>query len=116
MFGELAEPYLDIANFLVWLDMDRTVCRRRLEERGSESKRHLGREQSEEGLRKLVEWASRYYDRQDLRSHVGHKGLFENFSGKKIRIRSEIAVNQFAIKVQQNASLEFHSAAFPENQ
>jgi adenylate kinase family enzyme len=116
VFGELAEHYLDTADFLVWLDMDWTVCRRCLEERGSESKRHLGREQSEEGLRKLVEWASRYYERKDSRSYAGHKGLFENFSGQKVRIRSEIAVNQFLTKAHEDASLEFLSAAFHENQ
>jgi shikimate kinase len=107
VFGELAEHYLDTANLLLWLDIDWSVCRKRLEERGSESKRHLGREQSEEGLRKLIEWASRYYDRQDSRSYDGHQGLLEKFSGKIVRIRSEIAVNQFVTKAQEGASLEF---------
>jgi GTPase SAR1 family protein len=81
VFGELAEHYL--------------------EERGSESKRHMGRQQSKEGLLRLLEWASNYYDRQDLRSYEGHKTLFEKFSGKKAHLSSETAVNKFLSKAQQ---------------
>jgi hypothetical protein len=103
VFGELAEHYLDTAILLVWLDIDWFVCKRRLEERGSESKKHLNREQSEEGLRKLVEWASHYYDRRDLRSYEGHRSLLEKFSGQKTPIRSEIAVNKFLTNAQQGA-------------
>ena len=66
VFGDLAELYCDVADLLVWLDIDWLICKTRLEERGSESKMHLDREQSEEGLRKLVEWAFHYYDRQGL--------------------------------------------------
>jgi len=95
VFGELAEHYLDDAMFLVWLDIDWPLCKKRLQERGSESKRHLGRQQSKEGLLRLLEWASNYYDRQDLRSYEGHKALFEKFSGKKAYLNSESAVNKF---------------------
>ena len=73
---------------------------KRLEERGSEGKRHMGRQQSKEGLLRLLEWASNYYDRQDLRSYEGHKMLFEKFSGKKSHLSSETAVNEFLSKTQ----------------
>ena len=62
-----------------------------------ESKRHLGREQSEEGLKRLVEWASHYYDRGDLRSFVGHRSLMEKFPGKTLRLTSDDEVNRFAV-------------------
>lgn len=93
VFGELAELYLDQADLLVWLDIEWDICRKRLLERGSESKKHMAREQSAEGLRKLVEWASHYYDRNDLRSHAGHEAVFKRFSGRKMRIRSGAEVN-----------------------
>ncbi len=93
VFGELAELYLDQADLLVWLDIGWDICRRRLLERGSESKKHMAREQSAEGLRKLVEWASHYYGRNDLRSHSGHKAVFERFSGRKMQIQSVAEVN-----------------------
>ena len=93
VFGELAEQFLDQADFLVWLDIDWVICQERLTKRGSESKRHMERKQSEEGLRKLIEWASHYYDRTDLRSHGGHKTLFQRFKGKKILIKFEEQAN-----------------------
>jgi adenylate kinase family enzyme len=103
VFGELAEHYLEDAMFLVWLDIDWLICEKRLEERGSESKRHMGRQQSKDGLLRLLEWASNYYDRQDLRSYEGHKALFEKYSGKKAHLSSEIAVNKFLLTAQQDA-------------
>jgi adenylate kinase family enzyme len=116
VFGELVEPYLDVAELLVWLDIDWRICKTRLEERGSESKKHLGREQSEEGLRKLLEWASRYYYRKDLRSYEGHKTLIKRFSGKKLHLRSEIYVNKLMENAQQMDALDFQIAALLENQ
>lgn len=116
VFGELAEHYLDDALFLVWLDFDWPLCKKRLEERGSESKEHLGRQQSKEGLLRLLEWASHYHDRQDLRSYKGHKALFEEFSGNKAHLRSELAVNKFVANAQQDAALDFHSVALSEIQ
>jgi len=103
VFGELADHFLETAKLLVWLDIEWLVCKKCLEEKGSESKRHLGREQSKEGLLRLVEWASQYYDREDLRSYKGHKALLDEFSRKKAHLRSEIAVNNFVANAQQNA-------------
>jgi adenylate kinase family enzyme len=96
VFGELAERYFAEAELLIWLDIEWDICRARLLARGSESKRHLGREQSEEGLKRLVDWASNYYDRRDLRSYVGHQSLTEKFPRKTLRLTSEKDVNQFA--------------------
>lgn len=93
VFGELVGLYLDQADLLVWLDLDWDICRNRLLERGSESKKHMSREQSAEGLMKLVEWASHYYDRGGFCSHAGHRELFDRFRGRKIHARSEEEVN-----------------------
>ena len=79
VFGELAEHYLDVAELLVWLDIDWEICRSRLERRGSESKRHQEREQSQEGLRKLLEWASLYHQRQFQKSFL-FSGHYPNFA------------------------------------
>lgn len=95
IFGDLAAYYLDTAELLVWLDIDWPVCKKRLLQRGSESKRHLNREQSEKGLEKLIQWASQYYDRNDLRSHLGHNKMFAKFPRKKIHLQSEADVNTF---------------------
>lgn len=102
VFGELAEQYLDVAELFVWLDIDWHICNTCIEERGSKSKMHLDREQSEEKLRELIDWASHYYDRQDLRSYEGHKALLEKFTGNKAHLRSERDVNKFMEKRKEN--------------
>lgn len=95
VFGELAARYLDDAELLIWLDIDWALCRERLQARGSESKRHMDREQSEQGFRDLLEWASHYYDRSDGRSWTGHKSLFDGFRGDQLRLSTQDEVEEF---------------------
>jgi adenylate kinase family enzyme len=89
VFGELAAQFVDRAQYLIWLDIDWPTCRSRLLKRGSESKRHMGRQESEEGLRKLMEWASGYYQRTNARSYDGHKKLLTKFPGQRMHLRTE---------------------------
>lgn len=93
VFGELAERYLAGADALMWLDLGWSQCRQRLEQRGSESKTHMERDQSEAGLEKLLAWASDYYTRTDSRSFQGHQNIFLRHAGIRIRLRSEEEVN-----------------------
>lgn len=95
VFGELAARYLDDAELLILLDLDWPTCKARLQARGSESKRHLGREQSEKGLRDLIDWASHYYDRSDGRSWSGHQALFNTFRGDRICLTTQEKVEEF---------------------
>jgi len=104
VFGELAEQYFDVAQTLIWLDMPWELCRARLEQRGSESKRNLGRKQSEEGLQKLLEWSSNYYERIDSRSHNGHQSLLNSFRGDKVHLKSALEVDVYINIVQQSAA------------
>jgi hypothetical protein len=101
VFGELAEKFFEHVQYFVWLDIDWPTCRERLLKRGSESKRHMGREESAEGLRELIEWASRYYERKDARSYEGHKKLLNNFHREKIYINSEADAIKMVEKAQQ---------------
>ena len=100
VFGKLAEKLIERAQYFVWLDIDWPICRDRLLKRGSESKRHMGREESTEGLRKLIEWASRYYERKNAQSYEWHKNLINNFHGEKIYLNSETG----AVKMVENAN------------
>lgn len=101
IFGELAERFIECAQYFVWLDTDWPICRDRLLNRGSESKRHMGRKESEEGLRQLVEWASQYYERKNERSYEGHKKLMNGFHGQKIYLNSEADVANFINSAQK---------------
>lgn len=89
VFGGLAAQFLEDADALLWLDMDGAVCQRRLVQRGSESKAHMDRAQSEAGLAQLLAWAATYPSRSDLCSHAGHSKLFEQFGGAKACLRGE---------------------------
>ena len=111
VFGELAKQYFDKAETLIWLDIPWDVCRSRLQQRGSESKKHMGRKQSEGGLIKLIEWASHYYDRTDFKSYSGHQSLFNFFQGNKVQLKSEDEVNLYIQSVQQGAAPDSCSAA-----
>lgn len=106
VFGELASYYFDTADLLIWLDIGWPICKKRLIQRGSESKRHLNRVQSEKGLEKLIQWASRYNDRIDLRSHQGHKELFAKFPEKKVHLQSENDVNTFIAGIKTLGTVE----------
>ena len=101
VFGELAKQYFDTAETLIWLDVTWDLCRSRLLKRGSESKKHMGRKQSQDGLLNLIEWASQYYNRTDLRSYSGHQSLFNAFQGNKVRLKSEDEANLYIQNVQQ---------------
>lgn len=106
VFGELASYYFDTAELLVWLDISWSICKKRLIKRGSESKRHLNREQSEKGLKMLCEWASQYNDRKDLRSYQGHKAMFTKFLRKKVYLNSENDVNTFITNFHKLGTVE----------
>jgi len=95
VFGELAEQYLIEAETLIWLDLEWALCKVRLEQRGSESKAHMNRAQSADGLARLIEWASHYSSRTDSRSRQGHSKLFETFTGTRFHLQTECAVSEF---------------------
>ena len=102
VFGELAEQYMADADALIWLDLDWSVCRRRLESRGSESKAHMDRAQSEAGLKQLIEWAAAYQTRSDQRSFQGHLELFERFRLDRIQLRDEGEVIAFLDDIERD--------------
>ena len=97
VYGNLARQFLPSALALVWLDLPWSVCKRRLEFRGSESKAHMEREQSDQGLRDLVHWAETYRSRQGSSGHAAHLALFESFQGPRLRLRSEAQVLEYLV-------------------
>jgi adenylate kinase family enzyme len=101
VFGELAEHFLSDAGLLIWLDIEWTRCEVRLLARGSESKAHMDRAQSQAGISKLAQWASTYQTREDSRSYSGHERLFQSFQGTRYRLRSEEEVLQFLGEAQR---------------
>ncbi len=92
VFGDLVTRVLDLADLLIWLDLPWKVCEASLLERGSVSSMHMGAAEAEESFQKLLAWSSEYWTRTDLRSHVGHKQMYDDFPGQKRRftVRREV--------------------------
>ncbi len=95
VFGHIVERYLEDAQTVIWLDLPLDICLNRLKKRGSESKRHMNRKQSEKGITELITWASQYYERQSKSSYFGHSKIFDSFQKTRIRLNSEDEVMQF---------------------
>lgn len=99
VFGELINRFMNEASIFILLDMPWELCLKRLEKRGSESKKHMSRTQSSEGLIKLIDWAQQYYERTNLKSKYGHQQLFESFKGTIVLLKSEDEVTNFINKL-----------------
>ena len=85
-------------DLLIWLDIDKATCIKRLSERVSEGAKSLSRDQLECELKTLIDWALAYHQRDDLRSYTGHQSIFDEFDGEKILLKSEDEVAQFLKK------------------
>lgn len=89
VFGDLVSHFLPFAQVLIWLDLPWPVCQLRLEARGADSKAHMGRQQSAQGLSELMAWASAYPTRSGTCSWMGHQAVYSEFAGKKFRFTHE---------------------------
>jgi adenylate kinase family enzyme len=102
VFGSLAADYLHESELLIWLDMDWDLCERRLLLRGSESQQHMGRIQSEAGLKKLTNWASTYHSRNDDCSFQEHQAIFSRFNRLSFHLQHESDVDNFLADFTKN--------------
>ncbi len=81
VYGWLAEVALPRTTDLVWLDLPWAVCREALMAREVSTSRPEDRQE-------LLTWAEAYWDRDTSSSFAGHERIFENFAGRKSRMRS----------------------------
>lgn len=88
VYGDLAAEFVPNAEVLLWLDFPWSVCRTRIEARGSAGGSYLGREQTERSLRELVNWAEAYYSRGGGCSLAAHVALFNEFPRRRFRLRT----------------------------
>ena len=77
VFGWLAEMALPRATSLIWLDLPWSVCRD-----------GLLRGATDHDAAELMNWAEAYWTRQTPSSFAGHLGMFDAFSGTKLRLES----------------------------
>ncbi len=82
VYGWLADVALPRTTDLVWLDLPWGVCREGL------TARKASTSQPVEDRRELLAWAEAYWDRDTSSSFAGHGRIFEDFTGRKFRIKS----------------------------
>ena len=97
VFGNLAKTFLSTATELIWLDPGQDTCVLRLRARGSESKRHINREQSALGLATLIEWAQTYEARTGSSSAAFHQEIYDGFSGRKEKLVTMADVDRYLV-------------------
>lgn len=95
IFGELAKEFFLFADTLIWLDMDWATCMAGLRARHAERMQAHSQGETDESFTELLKWASEYWQRLGPRSYKGHQQLFGEFRGRKIRLASRRAVENF---------------------
>ena len=88
VYGDLAAEFVPYADTLIWLDFPWSICRTRIDDRGSTGDTYMGREQTERSLRNLVNWAEDYYSRGGTCSLAAHAAMFHEFPGPRFRLRT----------------------------
>jgi adenylate kinase family enzyme len=95
VYGWLAGVALPFATALVWLDMPWLVCRDGLNSRGP------WQAATDEEHTAFLEWAEAYWQRAGSSSFAGHRALFENFVGVKVRFETRAHLDRiFAMSRQ----------------
>jgi adenylate kinase family enzyme len=97
-FGDLIERCLPDANLLIFLDPPWKECEENLRRRGSEPEKWADPTVGKSKFDGLVAWAKEYWERTDRFSHPFHLTLFQNFNGRKVRLRSRSEISYFSLK------------------
>lgn len=82
VYGWLADFAMPRVTTLIWLDFPVEECLANLNHRG------LRGGGDTQAFRELLEWASAYRERDSSSSWVGHKQIYDSFSGPKFRLTS----------------------------
>jgi len=99
--GDLAREFFRYADTLIWLDMDWATCMAGLRARNPVNPKGASEDERDEKFKKMLKWASEYWQRFDPRSYKGHQHLFSQFKGRKIRLASRRAIDNFLETIPQ---------------
>ncbi|WP_349918741.1 AAA family ATPase [Aeromonas veronii] len=95
VFGTLAEPLLNTADLLLFLDLDWSVCRDSLLSRGSQSARQRDTIAVEENFQQLLVWASEYEPQASKSFRQSHRELFERCPSDKHHFTTRQEVDSY---------------------
>ncbi|RWF67935.1 MAG: hypothetical protein EOQ34_27060 [Mesorhizobium sp.] len=95
VYGWLAQEALPQATALIWLDIPVADCLKNIGGRGPR------RGGDDTAFTALLRWAEEYPTRQSSSSFAGHERLFQDFSKRRLRLRSHGEVNEFLAAIQR---------------
>jgi len=87
-YADIFERILNHANEMIYIDLSAENCQENARNREREPHKYESKKAQDKNLDMLLSWISDYYSRSDAFSGVAHNKLFDQFSGKKIRVTS----------------------------
>ncbi|RDH46356.1 hypothetical protein [Zooshikella ganghwensis] len=97
VFGALAEAFMPYSDLVIFLDVPWEVCKASILSR-------IRQGQTEDSLKRLIDWCAEYYTRESKNSHSFHYALYECFNGDKLRFESRTQVNEWLESINKARS------------
>jgi adenylate kinase family enzyme len=91
-YGDLIEMVLPYADELIFLDTSKERCIQNAKSRPFEPHKYATKEAQDINLDMLIEWISSYETREDSLSKKYHERVFNEYSGVKRRIKTEVKI------------------------
>ena len=94
VYGWMVSELLEQATALIWLCLEDEDCVSNIRQR------EATRDEKEELMIALLDWAGSYRTREDSSGFAAHQRLFEGFSGSKRQLMNQAEVSAFVSAVQ----------------
>ncbi|NRB39552.1 MAG: AAA family ATPase [Pseudomonadales bacterium] len=91
-YADIFEQLLNDANEMIFLDLPAEACQENARNRAWEPHKYKSKEAQDKNLEMLINWILDYYSRDDAFSKLSHNKLFDQFSAKKTRLKSNQTV------------------------
>ena len=95
VYGWMVSELVEQATALIWLCLEDEDCVNNIRQR------EATRDEKEELLIALLDWAGSYRTRQGSSGFATHQRLFDRFSGSKLQLMNRAEVSAFVSTVQQ---------------
>ncbi|MFS2094143.1 adenylate kinase [Pseudomonas sp. Pseusp11] len=94
VYGWMVSELVEQATALIWLCLEDEDCVSNIRQR------EATRDEKEELMIALLDWAGSYRTREDSSGFAAHQRLFEGFSGSKRQLMNQAEVSAFVSAVQ----------------
>jgi len=82
------------ASHLIFLDLPIEDCIANAKKRPWESHKYASKREQDKNLPMLTRWIAQYLERDDGFSHRAHEAFFDDFSGRKTRVRQNVVAGE----------------------